>query len=172
MALKVKEICDMHPHQSGIIHAGNFGIAEFLVDELQGEGTVPHLILHHNPKSEVSRDVVIANYLELASTQPVLLISPSITEGLDLKNDLGRFCIFVKVPYPNLGDAWVKRRFELSKEWYNRQALINIIQGSGRIVRSNTDWGNTFILDSSWETLHRFSKRYIPSWWLAAYQEI
>ena len=69
----------------------------------------------------------------------MVLISPSLTEGLDLKEDLGRFSIFVKVPYPFLGDEWVKRRLELSDEWYQRQAFQNIVQGGGRVVRTPDD---------------------------------
>jgi ATP-dependent DNA helicase DinG len=172
MIMKIKDVCDLHKTDSGIIHTGSFQVAEWLVEELSG--LLDHQIMHHNPSAKlgINRDTVIANYLSVSETQPTILISPSITEGLDLKNDLARFAIFMKVPYPYLGDAWVKRRMELSKEWYNRQAMIAIIQGAGRIVRSNEDWGYTYILDASFNYLYYNMQRSIPEWWKDGFQTV
>ena len=94
-----------------------------------------------------------------------LLISPSITEGLDLKGDLGRFAIFAKIPYPYLGDEWIKKRASIDQQWYLRQTVTNIIQGSGRIVRDKEDFGVTYILDTCWEHLYDSAKHLFPKWW-------
>jgi ATP-dependent DNA helicase DinG len=53
--------------------------------------------------SEIQRDEVIAEHVN--STKPNVLISPSLYTGLDLKDDLSRFQIIVKVPYPDLGEG-------------------------------------------------------------------
>lgn len=157
------EILDYHKNDNGIIHTGSFQIASWLIKNL--ERKIPHKILHHGEDSEDSRDKVI-NDFQIDDGDRKLLISPSITEGLDLKNDKGRFAIVAKVPYPYLGDAWVKRRQDLSKEWYSRQAMIHIIQGGGRIVRTPDDWGHVYILDESFASLLRFMKDKVPQWWL------
>lgn len=170
MVLKIRDVCELHTNESGIIHTGSFQIADWLVNELSG--AVEHNILHHNPGAKLNRDDVIAEYLRVSPTEPTLLISPSITEGLDLKNDLGRFAIFVKVPFPFLGDAWVKKRMEISNEWYSRQAMIAIIQGAGRIVRSSEDWGVTYILDSSFNMLYNKMQGNIPHWWKEGLQRV
>lgn len=163
MVHKIRELCNkMHNDESGIIHAGSFQIAQWLVSKL--EGKVPHQIMHHNPGSNRTRDAVIAEFQEQTGT-PKLLISPSITEGLDLVDDKGRFAIFAKVPFPFLGDAWVKKRMDLSDSWYKRQALISMIQGGGRVVRSAEDWGHVYILDSSFGYLLSQSTKMIPEWW-------
>jgi Rad3-related DNA helicase len=60
----------------------------------------------------------------------------------------------------------------LSNTWYSIQALIAIIQGGGRVVRSPDDWGHVYILDSAWENLYRRAKYMIPKWWKDAYQEM
>lgn len=158
----IRDICDMHADNSGIVHTGSFQVSNWLVDELRGK--IPHRIMHHNPESELSRDQVIDEFIKNNNQVPTILISPSITEGLDLTHDKGRFAIITKVPYPYLGDAWVKRRQDLSKAWYNRQAMIGIIQGSGRVVRSKDDWGNTYILDSSFYGLYKGMERQVPAW--------
>ncbi len=168
MIQRIVQLCtEIHQGESGVIHTGSFQVAKWLVQELSG--LIPHQIMHHNPESGYTRDQVINDFQE-DDGMPKLLISPSVTEGLDLKGDKGRFAIFAKVPYPYLGDAWVKKRMSLSNTWYSIQALIAIIQGGGRVVRSPEDWGHVYILDTSWEGLYRRAKHMIPQWWKDSYQ--
>ena len=169
----IKSILNSHSNDSGIIHTGSYKLSNWLVNELQSVHT--HNVLHHNSHDEVvvNRGDVIEEYMESAKVRPTVLISPSITEGLDLKYDLGRFAIFAKVPYPSLGDEWIKRRMELSTEWYQRQTLKEIIQGSGRVCRNHDDWGFTYILDESFSPLYDNTKNeMIPKWWLDAFERI
>lgn len=158
---------DHHAEQSGVIHTGSFQVAKWLVQELKNK--VPQRILHHNPDGDASRDEVIAEFTN-GKGGPKLLISPSVTEGLDLKDDLGRFNIIAKTPYPFLGDAWVKARMEKSQTWYTRQAMISVIQACGRVVRGTNDWGFTYILDTSFATLFSRIKRNVPKWWKDGYE--
>ncbi len=163
---KILELTEMHKDDSGIIHTGNFAITRWLVEEL--ELTIPQKIFHHLPESGDDRNAIIDAFQ--SHTKPALLISPSITEGLDLTDDLARFAIIAKVPFGFLGDQWIKRRMELSKEWYQRRALIDVIQGAGRIVRSQEDWGNTYILDESFRFLFQQGQDSVPKWWKDAYR--
>ena len=41
-----------------------------------------------------------------------------MAEGIDLKDDLSRFQIITKVPYPNLGDERIKIRCNKDYIWY------------------------------------------------------
>jgi Rad3-related DNA helicase len=169
MLRRIIDICKMYDEdgvtQSGIIHSGNFQVAQWLVENL--EGKIPQEIWHHNPDSGRDRNDIINGFQR--DQLPGILISPSITEGLDLKDDLSRFAIFVKIPFGFLGDQWIKRRMEMSQEWYQRRALIDVIQGAGRVVRSKEDWGHTFILDASWAYLYKSTSRHIPDWWKDGY---
>jgi Rad3-related DNA helicase len=160
----IDDLLSEHKSDSGIIHAGNFQISDWLVANIKSK---THQIFHHNPTPgmKVDRNKVIQSFMEC--TSPAILISPSITEGLDLKDDLSRFAVIVKVPYKNLQDAWIKRRMEMSSKWYQLLAITDIIQGCGRVVRSADDWGVTYILDESWGYLFNMTSRYIPKWWKA-----
>lgn len=164
----IKEILEMHKDDSGIIHTSNFQISRWLVEELTGNA--PQQILHHNPDSGDDRNSII-NAFQLGK-RPKVLISPSITEGLDFKDDLSRFAIFAKVPFGYIGDQWIKRRMELSQEWYMRRALIDIIQGGGRVVRSDTDWGNVYILDASFTYLLNQTRFMVPKWWMESFKTL
>lgn len=157
----MNHIVSHHSDQSGIIHTGSFQVAEWVLQNIK----TSHEVIHHNPTTELSRDDVIEYYLENAEKRPILLISPSVTEGMDLVGDLGRFAVIAKVPYPFLGDAWIKRRMQISKNWYNRQTITGIIQGCGRVVRSKEDWGQVYILDESFSYLYKQTSHMIPKWW-------
>lgn len=168
MLKAIKSALELHKGDTGIVHTGNFDIAKWLVENLDGQ--IPHRIYHHNPDSGDDRNDIIEAFT--TDVKPRILISPSSTEGLDLKEDLGRFALFIKVPFGNLGDQWIKRRMELSSEWYQRQALISIIQGGGRVVRSKDDWAKVYIFDASFGFLFKSTSHWIPKWWREAYETL
>ena len=74
-------------------------------------------------------------------------MGPSILEGLNMVDDHSRFQIFLKVPYPHLGDKYVAAKLEYSQKWYNWKTEISIMQGIGRSIRTPEDWAITYILD-------------------------
>ncbi len=98
------------------------------------------------------------------TTDNKVLISPSLMEGIDLKDDLARFSIILKVPYVSLADEWVKIRMNNNKNWYNTITVKNIIQMVGRGVRNETDTCITYILDSEFKKFYTRCQRYFPVW--------
>jgi len=168
MIKRIIELLDIHKNESGILHTANYQVAMWLVKELAGN--IEQVIYHHNPDDDVNRKTAISGFVE--SSSPTILISPSCTEGLDLKDDLSRFAIIVKTPFGYLGDQWIKRRMEMSNEWYRRRAMTDIIQGGGRIVRSAEDEGTVYILDGSFGYLYSQSMGMIPQWWKDSFQVV
>lgn len=175
LILTIKTILDLHENDSGVIHTGNFKLADWIVTQLKTFAKQNDIeLVHHNPSEDESgdRNEAIEHYMEVAAAgKRAVLISPSVTEGLDLADDLGRFSITVKVPFGNLGDDWIKTRMQLSGEWYRRQAVFHVLQASGRTVRSASDKGTTYILDENWERLMKSSLALIPQWWRDAYHD-
>jgi Rad3-related DNA helicase len=167
MTNRIKKLAEIYKDDSGVIHTGSFQIAKWLIGEL--EGNIPHEIITHSQDEGETRDECIEKFTANKGKTPMILISPSVTEGLDLVGDTARFAIFAKVPYPFLGDAWVKRRMDLSDEWYQRQTMIQIIQGGGRVVRGPDDWGDVYILDESFAYLWYKYKQHTPNWWKEAF---
>lgn len=76
-----------------------------------------------------------------------LIMGPSLLEGLDLKDDMSRLQIFLKVPYPSLGNNFVKEKMNHYPAWYKWRAAIAVQQGVGRSVRSSEDWCISYFLD-------------------------
>lgn len=166
MLYNVMQILAKHSNQNGIIHTANYQMAKWLVEEL--DGVVQHEIYHHN---DGDRDGVIESFI-VNTHENKVLISPSCTEGLDLKNDLGSFAIFTKIPFPYLGDEWIKKRTQISNEWYEKQAVINIVQGTGRIVRHIDDFGITYMLDENYTMLSNNAGWMFPDYWKEAVMKV
>jgi Rad3-related DNA helicase len=92
------------------------------------------------------------------SEENLVLIGPSILEGLDLSDDKSRFQIFLKVPYPYIGDKLVKAKMDSIKGWYAWKTVVMIQQGIGRSVRSVDDWCVTYLLDACFKDVLKWNK--------------
>ena len=75
-------------------------------------------------------------------------------EGVDLKDDISRFQVICKIPYPYLGDKLVQERKKVWTWWYSFETVKKIIQSIGRSVRNAEDYATTYILDSCWERFY------------------
>ena len=118
------------------------------------------------PRGEEVRD------LEKSIKKGEIIISPSITEGIDLGGGKAAINIFLKVPYGYLGDPWAVRKMELDTGWYSYNAMLDIIQGVGRGIRSATDEAVAFILDPSFNRLFLQTRNYIPDWFIKTMKEV
>jgi len=81
---------------------------------------------------------------------------------LDLKDDLARFQIIAKIPYPNYTERWVAAKKKRYSRWYTSQTLIKLLQGFGRSIRNEKDWAITYVLDSAVQRLLMESRSMVP----------
>jgi len=162
MPLLIKEIDNIlkkHPNVKGIIHTVNYEIAEKIIEGLSFSNQSSRLIYPVGADRQIMLDTFYA------SKKPYVLISPSLMEGIDLKEDLSRLCIICKIPYLNLGDNWTKERMSIDPEWYTTMACVHLIQMTGRSIRSETDYAETYILDKDFLKLAHQSVNIFPKWW-------
>ncbi len=94
--------------------------------------------------------------------KPDVLVSPSFWYGVDLKDDLSRFQIILKAPYPSMADKRTKVKSERDPLWYQNKALEKLLQGFGRSIRSENDYAETHVLDESCYTLLSKMRRFVP----------
>jgi Rad3-related DNA helicase len=137
----VRTVLQAHPGQKGIIHTGSYKIQKYLQDNL----SFSRLIF---PERGGVEDALA---LHKESKDPTVLVSPAVTEGVDGKDDLVRFQVVCKIPYPFLGDRRIKILANRDWGWYNYQAAKTLIQALGRGVRSETDWCKNYVLDDALE---------------------
>lgn len=155
-AIKMAEsICKKYEGKRGLIHTGNFAIAKALVEADQSGRMVTY-------SNTASKSILIKS---LKHSEDVIVVGPSVLEGIDLPDDMCRFQIFFKIPYLNLGDEYVKRMSEIHDDWYTWKTSINLLQGSGRAIRHKDDYADTWIIDASAPWFIQKSLKNIPTWW-------
>lgn len=136
----IADILEEHKDSKGIIHTANYELARWIQEEFEEE---PRLLFHDSK----TREATLQNHCN--SDVPTVLVSPSMINGIDLKGDLSRFQVILKVPYPHLGSKKVKRKMDTNKKWYSWKTMCDVIQACGRSVRSMDDYAVTYILDAN-----------------------
>jgi ATP-dependent DNA helicase DinG len=152
ICLAVSAILEGHLEQKGIVHTVSFELASIV-----GQIGDPRLIVHQ-PGDD--RDELLERHK--ASKEPTVLVSPSMMEGVDLRGDLARFSIVLKVPYPYMGDPVVERKLKDDPEWYNARTVRSLVQSMGRSVRDHEDWATTYVLDQAIVHLRRKAGGMMP----------
>ena len=59
-----------------------------------------------------------------------------MAEGVDLKDDLSRFQIVIKMPFDSLADPRIKKLTEMNSNWYSCEMMKKFIQQCGRSTRN------------------------------------
>jgi ATP-dependent DNA helicase DinG len=150
MVTAVKAILEDHKGEKGIIHASTYKIANYLNDNIGDK----RLLIH----TSENRDEILEKHKR--SKQPTVIISPSMTEGIDLKDDLSRFQILVKVPFPYFGSPLVKKKASKYDWWYGYATAKTVVQSVGRSVRNDKDVAITYIMDGSWDWFYSKNERF------------
>ena len=165
MQQAVKKILALYLTKAGIIHTVNWKLNQAIMDI--GD---PRLMTHESDNKQECLDRF------LRSNANLVWVSPSSTRGLDLPNDMGRFNIIAKAPYLNLGDKMVNMRVfgkkSIGEYWYKSMCAQEITQAAGRVVRHQSDWGHTFILDTQACDLVTDHKGLFPKYFKEAVQVI
>lgn len=156
---EIKNILKKYPNDKGIIHTVNYQVANYILEQLWGSEEGARLL---KPQGR-NRETIMKTFN--MSQNPYVLISPSLTEGIDLKDDLSRFCIICKVPYPSIADEWTKQRIKIDQNWYNVKTAETLIQMTGRSIRSEQDHAETYILDSNFMDFAARNINLFPQWW-------
>ena len=90
------------------------------------------------------------------SDDPLVLVSPSVSEGVDLPGDMCRFQIMYKIPYPDLGDKQTRLRANSDELWYDYRTALTLVQTYGRGMRYDRDYCKTYFIDNR---IKQFVKR-------------
>jgi Rad3-related DNA helicase len=138
------KIIEKHKSHKGIIHSGSYEFSQKILEQSKFSS---RLISYVDSKTK-------AESLEkYKNSENGILIGPSILEGIDLSDDMSRFQIFFKVPYPSLSSPHIKEKININDSWYTWKTTISFAQGVGRSVRNKEDWAITYVLDACFKTL-------------------
>ena len=158
IANAVNNIMSIHRNEKGIIHTTSYSQLQFIKENISKENTI-RLI---ETGSKFDRNETLQRHCK--SSKPTVLISPSLYLGVDLKDNLSRFQIIVKVPYADLTDRKVSVMKQRDPNWYTWNAILKLVQAYGRSIRSKDDFAHTYILDSSISYLLKQAREMSPKW--------
>ena len=134
----INDILNRHKNEKGIIHTVSGQCRDFLVDNIATDRFIFHDV--------ENRSQVIDEFKDCE--KPLVLVSPSVGEGVDLPGDECRFQIIYKIPYPDLGDKQVAMRNALDSKWYEYRTSLAMVQAHGRGMRFEDDYCTTYFIDS------------------------
>jgi Rad3-related DNA helicase len=143
----VYNIIEKFKGKKGIIQTGNYDIAKQIVFYAPPEAQ-KRMLLYDGSKDKIA---VIRKHKYSDDT---ILVGPTLCEGVDLPDDLCRFIVILKMPYPSMKDKYVTEKMKLFPLWYNSKTSNSIIQGIGRGVRNDKDYCTTYILDGCFYNLY------------------
>lgn len=132
-----------HMQEKGIVHSVSYKRA----DEIVAGSHHRDRMITHAPGAPAKR-AAIERFL--AAPPGAILVSPAVGVGEDFgRGDNCRFQMFLKYPYPYLGDPVVKARSEQRPESLAMEADMAFVQMLGRGMRSADDWCTSYVYDSA-----------------------
>tara|TARA_R110000824_G_scaffold77072_1_gene195039 strand:- start:3607 stop:5874 length:2268 start_codon:yes stop_codon:yes gene_type:complete len=139
----VAEIANKYPDSKGLILPFTDAIEAGVVESLALHHPLVHARLRQHSKMPKERNIVFKEFETEKSNE--ILISTYANQGFDGK--MIDFTIIPKVPFGPLGDIQVKTKAENEPKWYALMTAVELAQMCGRCVRSETDKGDTYIID-------------------------
>lgn len=159
---KVTELCLKHSGVRGMIHTHNFEIANILMENCPREVTKRFRYQEHYE----SKNNMLDDHAAIADS---IILAPAMHEGLDLADDLARFQIICKVPYPSYKDnPQLEARMKMSQGYYDWLVALKLVQSYGRAIRSETDFADTYIIDSDIHWFLKKADKILPAWFKEA----
>jgi Rad3-related DNA helicase len=158
----LEKILEHHENEKGLIHTHNYKCQRYIMKHLKN----PRL-MGHNPKNREQ----ILNRFEHSQEKRVL-VSPSMSEGVDLPYEKCQFQVIYKIPFPYLGDPQVNQRKQLDPPWYAYKTIMTLLQAYGRGMRAEDDYCETYILDGNFRMLlrNRLYRNLVPNFFKEAIQ--
>jgi len=156
MAKDIAKIRKEHEGENGVVHTVSYKLADSLqYNSIDKDGMY---ILKDRER-----------IVELMKTQKgVCLLSPSVEEGYDFKDDDARFQVIAKMPFGYLGDPLIKLNCEQRPDSYGRATVLRVVQACGRTTRGMNDYSTTYILDKNFGMLLARNEKFFPKWFLDA----
>lgn len=158
----IKKILNKYAGQKGIIHTNSFELSNWIQKSIDDERLVFH--------DSTNKDEILKWHIE--TDRPTVLVSPSMDTGVSLDDDLARFQIIAKIPYPSLASQKNKMRQINNPEWYAWKTSASLQQACGRAIRGSNDYADTIILDGSFGDVLRHSSHLLPDWFQESIKKV
>lgn len=149
---------DMNNSTKGFVHC-TYGLASKLHFYLKGDSR----FVFHDSENKME---LFKQWRASPKSSGKVFIGCGLTEGIDLKGDDYGWQVLAKAQYGNLGEPAIKYQAETHPRDYVWSAMRDCAQACGRICRSPDDYGETYLVDSTFKRLFTQAKSYgiVPAW--------
>lgn len=154
LANEIKGIAEHHQWEKGVVHC-TYQLSALLRPLLEGDRYIFHSRLDKKEKYSEFRN----------SSAPRILVACGMYEGIDLPEDLGRWQVLAKVPWPSLSNPAIQHLARRDPDWYLWECMKTVIQACGRICRTPDDYGVSYILDGTFDRLMEEGAHMVPDWY-------
>lgn len=151
----INKIMEKYKTKKGIFHTHTYEIANWMKESIDNDRFIFH-------KSD-DKDKALKKHYVLEE-DPTVLVSPSMTTGVDLEYDRARFQTLMKIPYPSLGSTKNKLRQKMMPTWYTYKTISGIVQAYGRGIRSYDDQCDFIIMDACFSDIMKYSSDWLPKY--------
>ena len=141
----IKEILNQHKNEKGLIHTVSNKCKDFIIENIDD-----NRLIHHKTYNRIKQLEKYKN-----SKKPLVFVSPSMNEGVDLPGNQCRFQIIYKLPFPNYADKQTKLRAQMDSQWYDYKTCLSLVQTYGRGMRFDKDFCKTYVIDSRFKNYVR-----------------
>ena len=155
MAEAVADILAKHPDECGIIHCHSKENANYIMSNVRSGR-----LITYTPENK-DKQLEVFDY-----SNNLVMVAYSLEEGVDLPYDGVRFQIFLKTPFPNLGDNQIRARMQKEKRWYEVNTARKLIQAWGRGMRAEDDYCVNYMLDTGFNAV--IKKDFMPTEFVGA----
>jgi ATP-dependent DNA helicase DinG len=138
--IEINKILKNHKNERGIIHTTSYDILKHIVENVKDKKRL------HTYENTAGKIKLLEDLKNLP--KDAVIIGPSLTQGVDLHDDLANFNIIMKLSYPNIGSALWRKRFQKKRFVYWAEAANTLEQSAGRTTRHSEDNSVTYILDA------------------------
>ncbi len=158
LATFLKELADARTGVKGFVHT-TYGMAAQLEKLLIGD----RRFKFHTAEDKIEQ---FQAWRESDPKLGQVFVGCGMSEGLDLKGPDYGWQALTKAAYPSLAEPAIKHQAEARPQDYCWQAMRDTAQACGRICRSPSDTGETYLLDLTYKKLFRQAKEYgiLPGW--------
>ncbi|MBM4240383.1 MAG: ATP-dependent DNA helicase [Euryarchaeota archaeon] len=159
----LEKIIEHHKYEKGLIHTHNYKCQKYIMENILNNRLISH--------DSTNREYKLMQFEQ--SERPLVLVSPSMSEGVDLPYEKCQFQVIYKIPFPYLGDRQINKRRLKDPRWYAYKTVMTLIQAYGRGMRAEDDYCVTYILDGNINMLSdsRMYKNLIPTFFKEAIQD-
>jgi Rad3-related DNA helicase len=154
----IKKLAEQHTGK-GVVHL-TYGLVNHFKKYLKDDRYMWH--------TEKDKDEIYKQFLEAKDGK--ILMACGMAECIDLVGNDYEWQVLAKTIFPSLADPLYQYFLQKDPLVYNLETVRATVQQAGRICRTPTDYGITYILDASFASFYRRNYKLFPDYFVEAIQ--